>query len=278
MRFRTFLISLVVAATASVLAAQDRTTTTQTKQTTVQSPDGSTSSMTVTGEVIRYEPGHTIVIRRPDNTEATYVLDSSLEVPSDVQIGRQVTLVTHSQDGTIHIRKITTVSRGGAASPEMDHDKSGSSAMERDKSGAAMAPSQSETQQTTTETRSTASSAPTETRQSTTETRSTASIAPANGQTAPDASTQMKTTESTSSKMTTVTGTVRTYEPGQSITILGADRKVTTYTLSEGIEVPQDVTVGKRVTIQTTTVGGKPVVKSVTTKTVTTHTKTVSPK
>jgi hypothetical protein len=73
---------------------------------------------------------------------------------------------------------------------------------------------------------------------------------------------------------------VRAYEPGQSITILGPDRKTTTYTISEGVDIPQDVTVGKRVTVQTTTVSGKPVVKSVTTKTTTTktHTKTISPK
>lgn len=268
MHSRTFLFSLMVACAASVLVAQDRTTTSETKQTTVQNPDGSTAATTITGEVIRYEPGHTIVIRRSNNRETTYTLDPSVNVPADVQIGRQVTLVTQTQDGTVHIRKITTIST--SSSHSMEHSPG---SMDRENPGSsAMAPSQSETQQTTTET------------------RSTASVAPENPQTAPDASgnmqanepasppggQNMQTTESTS--MTTVTGTVRTYQPGQSITIIGPDRKVTTYTISEGVDVPQDVTVGKRVTIETTTVSGKPVVKSVTTKTVKTKTKTVSPK
>jgi sulfite reductase alpha subunit-like flavoprotein len=255
MHSRTFLLSLVIVAAASVVAAQDKTTTKESKQTTVQNPDGSTTSMTITGEVVRYEPGHTIVIRRPNSTEATYTLDSSLDVPADVQVGRQVTLVTQSQDGTIHIRKITTTSSSGAAPSDLEREKS-SSAMP----SSSMAPSQTETR---------------------TETRSTASIAPANEQTAPDTSGQTtQTTESTTSKVTTISGTVRAYEPGQSITILGPDRKTTTYTISEGVDIPQDVTVGKRVTVQTTTVSGKPVVKSVTTKTTTTktHTKTISPK
>lgn len=283
MRSRTFLLMVTMAAAATALAAQDRSTTTQSKQqTTVQNPDGSTSTTTVTGEVTRFEPGHTIVIRRPDNTEATYTLDSSVEVPTDVQVGRQVTLVTQSQDGTIHIRKITTVTRTGPGSSDMSREKSSSMSDQPGSSSMApMAPSQSETRQSTTETRSSSSTVPpsqSETQQSTTETRSTASIAPSSPQAAPDTSGQTQTTESTSSKVTTVTGTVRTYQPGQSITILGPDRKVTTYTITEGIQVPQDVAVGKRVTIETTMVSGKPVVKSVTTKTVTTHTKTVSPK
>lgn len=271
MHLRTFLLSLIIAAAASVLTAQDRTTTSETKQTTVQNPDGSTSSLTVTGEVIRYEPGHTIVIRRSNNTETTYTLDPGVNVPADVQIGRQVTLVTQTQDGTVHIRKITTVSKSPSG---MSMNPPGS--MDRENPNAsAMAPSQSETRETTTET------------------RSTASVAPANAQTAPDTSGQtmpstgstsstsgqsMQTTESTSSKVTTVTGTVRTYEPGQSITIVGPDRKMTTYTISQGVDVPQDVAVGKRVTIETTTVEGKPAIKSVTTKTVKTKTKTVSPR
>ena len=78
----------------------------------------------------------------------------------------------------------------------------------------------------------------------------------------------------------TVSGTVKAYEPGQSITVVGPSNKVTTYTITTDSQLPQDMAVGKSVTVQTMTVSGKPVVRSVTSKTTTTKTtktKTLSP-
>ena len=93
---------------------------------------------------------------------------------------------------------------------------------------------------------------------------------------APPASTQ---TVTTTSRRTAISGTVSAYQPGQSITIVLPSKKTTTYTITETSQLPQDLVVGKRVTIQTTVVSGKPVVKTVTyrTTTKTTHTKAVSP-
>ena len=250
MRFRVLLVSAVIAGATALAIGQDRSTTTETKQTTVQNPDG--SSVTITGQVVRYEPGKTIVIRRSNNAETTYTLDSSAEVPSDIAVGRQVTLVTQTKDGSVHIRKITTLTLPEGSSGSM------SSMSEPPKPEE---PKTAESMQT----------------QQTTETRSTASVAPAQE---PPASTQEQTTrETTTTKVTTVSGTVQAYEPGQSITIIGPDKKVTTYTISQGIEAPQTVAVGKRVTFTSTTVSGKPAVQSFTTTTKTTKTKskTVTP-
>ena len=257
MRFRILLVTAVFAGAAALAAAQDRTTS-ETKQTTVQNPDG--SSTTITGQVIRYEPGSTIVIRRSNNTEATYTLDSSLSVPSDVAVGREVTIVTSSQDGKVRIQKITTMTTPGGSS-SMGSTSSMSSSSAAPPSDDAKTSSSQQTQQT----------------QQTTETRSTASVAPAQEPPAPQ---EQTTQQTTTSRVTTVTGTVQAYEPGQSITIVGPDRKVTTYTISEDVQAPQTIAVGKRVTFKTTTVSGKPAVQSFTTKTTTktTKSKTVSPK
>jgi hypothetical protein len=96
-------------------------------------------------------------------------------------------------------------------------------------------------------------------------------------QEAPAATTQ--TTRTT--KTTTVSGTVKAYEPGQSITVAGPGDKVTTYTITTDSQLPQDLAVGKTVSVQTAMVSGKPVVRSVTSKTTTTtkttHAKTLSP-
>jgi len=67
-------------------------------------------------------------------------------------------------------------------------------------------------------------------------------------------------------KTTTVTvyGTVQSYEPGKSITVVGDDGTTTTYTITESSQLPKTVTVGKTVTVHTTTVSGAPVVQTVT--------------
>src|SRR5262249_55288785 len=252
-RFRVLLVSVVFAGAAALAIGQDRSTTTETKQTPVN-PDG---SVTVTGQVIKYEPGKTIVIRQSNNSETTYTLDSSAEVPSDIAVGRQVTVVTQMKDGSVHIRKITTVTlpegSSGSTSSMSEPPRSDAPKAADLKPGESVQP------------------------QTTTQTRSTASVAPAQE---PPVSTQEQTTQQTmTTKVTTVSGTVQAYEPGQSITIVGPDKKVTTYTISEGVQAPQTVAVGKTVTFTTTTVSGKPAVQSFTTTTKTTKTKskTVKP-
>jgi len=84
------------------------------------------------------------------------------------------------------------------------------------------------------------------------------------------------TTERTSKA---VSGTVRTYEAGKSVTIVRPDGSTVTYMIDPTSQLPSDVAVGKKVTVTTTTVGGspQPVVQRMTYTTRTTTTKTVEP-
>ena len=251
MNWRTRLASIGIAAAAASLTAQEapppaNATQTQT-QTTEQrdNMDGTntssisttTKTTTVTGEVVRYEPGRTIVIRDPKSRTVTYTLDGSLTVPADIQVGRKVTIYSSPADGSVRVQRITTMTSATA-------------------DGALT---------TKTEVRDDAAQASGKvTTQSTQE-----SSAGADG--------TAKTT--TTTKTTRISGSVRAYEPGQSITILGPGNKVTTYTVTTDSQLPEDIAVGKQVTIQTSLVSGKPVVRSVTyrTTTKTTQSKTVSP-
>ena len=76
----------------------------------------------------------------------------------------------------------------------------------------------------------------------------------------------------TKTKTTRVYGTVDAYDAGKSITLTNANGEKVTYTITEKSHLPAAVTVGKKVTVYTTTVGGQPTVQRMTTST-TTHTK-----
>lgn len=96
-----------------------------TRVTTVTNPDGSMERTTertvtpageptyttVTGEVVRFEPGRTIVVRNPDRKVVTYTLTPDIVVPSDVAVGRNVTLFTEAgTGGTTLVKRVTTSS------------------------------------------------------------------------------------------------------------------------------------------------------------------------
>jgi hypothetical protein len=105
-------LALATAALAQDDTAQSQQTTT-TKQTTQVTDDGvaRTTTTTVTGKVVRYEPGKTIVVLGPDNKQMTYTLASDANAPSDVAIGKQVSLSTEpGENGAVMVHKITTQS------------------------------------------------------------------------------------------------------------------------------------------------------------------------
>jgi uncharacterized protein YndB with AHSA1/START domain len=65
----------------------------------------------INGQVVKYEPGKTIVVRSADNRETVYTLSPSVAVPADVKVGRDVTLYTEaSTDGSTQLvsRVVTT--------------------------------------------------------------------------------------------------------------------------------------------------------------------------
>ncbi|HEY2797546.1 MAG TPA: hypothetical protein VGK26_06620 [Thermoanaerobaculia bacterium] len=105
-------LALTTAALAQDDTAQSQQTTT-TKQTTQVTDDGvaRTTTTTVTGKVVRYEPGKTIVVLGPDNKQMSYTLANDINAPSDVAIGKQVSLSTEpGENGAVMVHKITTQS------------------------------------------------------------------------------------------------------------------------------------------------------------------------
>lgn len=286
---------------ATVAAAQTATTT---KQTTVE-----TTTTEYTGEVVRYEPGKTIVVRHPDSRVVTYSIGPSLLVPAEVQVGRRVTLFTEPDaSGTTIVTRVTTVT---SPAPSSTKDPQGTVSTTRET--VVQSPAGTQTTTTTTQvvgevvrfepgqtivirqpdsqvvtyTLSPSIQVPAEV---TTGRRVTIYTQPSTSgpvvvtritteTPAGTGMTETKTLESTAGgvRITTVYGTISSYEPGKTITVIQPDAKRITYVIDTQSEIPADLAVGKTVTIRTTTVSGspQPVVRKVTYKTQT-KTKSVS--
>src|SRR5512132_4061777 len=108
MKWRSFLLAMATAAAATLMVAQEVTT----KQTTVQSSENP-RVVTITGEVVKFEPGQTIVLRQPDKRVVTYTLSPGAVLPNDIQIGRTVTVSTEpASDGSgpAMVTRVTTTS------------------------------------------------------------------------------------------------------------------------------------------------------------------------
>lgn len=71
-----------------------------------------TRSTTITGEVVKYEPGQTIVVREPSSKVVTYTLAPDVSVPPDIQVGRKVTLYAEpsADGGATLVKRVTTTS------------------------------------------------------------------------------------------------------------------------------------------------------------------------
>jgi hypothetical protein len=97
MKSSAIVISALLAAGATVLSAPAPS---QAADTTV----------TISGDIVRYEPGRVIVVREmAGGPEVTYTLAPSLTVPSGLAVGRHVTLYTSpGADASRTVTRITT--------------------------------------------------------------------------------------------------------------------------------------------------------------------------
>ncbi|HEV8117190.1 MAG TPA: hypothetical protein VGQ32_01625 [Thermoanaerobaculia bacterium] len=198
MKWRNLFLALATTAAATLLSAQEVTT----KQTTIESSENP-KVVTITGEVVRFEPGQTIVLRGSDRKVTTYTISPSATLPGDIAVGRRVTVFTEpSSDASAPamVTKVTTVS--------MTSDGQKKTTTERT-------------------------------------------------ETSPNGDT-MKTTT------TTIEGTVSAYEPGQFVTIERPDHQTVRYTITNESQLPQDLTVGKTVTVRTYTNNGTTYARQVT--------------
>lgn len=103
MKLHTVVGVALFAGSAVGAFAQSQTYTETTRTAEVQ-------PVVITGEVVRYEPGHVIVVRS-DKGEVSYTLMPNLVVPTDVRVGRTVSLYTEpGENGATLVKRVTTTS------------------------------------------------------------------------------------------------------------------------------------------------------------------------
>jgi len=70
-----------------------------------------TQNTTISGEIVRYRPGHTIVLRQPDSKVVTYTLAPNAAIPADLKVGRTVTLHTEpGAGGAVTVSRVVSTS------------------------------------------------------------------------------------------------------------------------------------------------------------------------
>ena len=233
----------------------------------------------VTGEVIGYEPGRTIVIKS-DGRDVSYALTPELSLPAEVQLGRRVTV--HSErgaDGTARVTRVVTTSLTpeGQVQRTTEETRVGDSGLVTQKkttvtgevvsfvpgktivvrrnpgddvtmalgSSVQMPPGEVQVGQ-----RVTLFTEPGPDGNTTVARITTTSITP-EGEAKKTVEETRTTPSGDTTKTTTVTvqGTVKTYTPGKSFTILKADGTPVTYKIAENANMPAELAVGKMVTI-----------------------------
>jgi hypothetical protein len=228
-------------ALATAGLAQDTSlsqSTTTTHSTTIQKP--------VSGRVVSYEAGKSIVVVGSDGREQTFQLNSSTSVPSDVAVGRSVSIVTEpsaSGSGSAVVTRITTTSVGSDGS------------MKTETQTHTMEPNPNPSSSSSNPSASNPSAA-----------WESASPMSSGQATSSQSTTQTTTTSSDGS----ITGTVTAYEPGKSVTFVLPDKRTVVYTIDASSVIPSDVAVGKTysvTTVKSTTGSNGMVVKKITTTT-----------
>jgi len=96
MKGKTRFLAAVFGALAATLLAQESASNQQTTQQTT-----TVKTTTVSGSVVQYSPGQTIVIRSADGKSTTYSIGPKVEVPEGVVVGKTVTISTQpASDGS----------------------------------------------------------------------------------------------------------------------------------------------------------------------------------
>lgn len=234
----------------------------------------------ITGEVIRYEPGRTIVLKS-EGGEMSYVLTPELTVPAEVQLGRRVTVHTErGADGTTRVTRVVTTSLTpeGQVQRTTDETRVGESGVVSQKktttvSGEVVSfvpgksivvrrsPGDDVTMALGTNVvlpsgdvqvgqRVTLFTEPGADGNTTVSRITTTSVTP-EGQAKRTVEETRTSPTGDTTKTTTVTvqGKVQTYLPGKSLTVLRSDGTPVTYRIAEGAAMPPELAVGKVVTI-----------------------------
>jgi hypothetical protein len=234
----------------------------------------------VDGEVIRYEPGRTIVLNS-NGREVSYVLTPEVTLPADVQLGRRVSVHTErGADGTTRVTRVvstsltpegqvqrtteeTRVGESGTVvrekrttvSGEVVSFVPGKTIVVRPAGGEPMslALGASATGDVQVGQRVTLFTEPGADGTTTVSRITTTAVTP-EGQTKRTVEETRTSPTGETSKTTTVAvqGTVKTYLPGKTLTVLKSDGTPVTYTIAQGATMPADLAVGKVVSIRST--------------------------
>jgi hypothetical protein len=231
----------------------------------------------VDGEVIRYEPGRAIVLKS-DGREVSYVLTPEVTLPADVQLGRRVSVHTErGADGTTRVTRIVSTSltpegqvqrtteetRVGASGTVVREKRTvtgevvsfvpGKTIVVRPATGEPMslALGASATGDVQVGQRVTLYTEPGADGTATVQRITTTAITP-EGQTkrTVEETRTSATGETTKTTTVNVQGTVKSYLPGKSLTVLKSDGTPVTYTIAQGAAMPADLAVGKVVSIR----------------------------
>ena len=231
----------------------------------------------VSGEVIRYEPGRAIVLKS-DGREVSYVLTPELALPADVQLGRRVTVHTErGADGTTRVTRVVSTSltpegqvqrtteetRVGESGTVVREKRTvtgevvsfvpGKTIVVRPATGEplSLALAASATGDVQVGQRVTLYTEPGADGTTTVSRITTTAITP-EGQTKRTVEETRTSPTGETSKTTTVAvqGTVKTYLPGKTLTVLKSDGTPVTYTIAQGAAMPPDLAVGKVVSIR----------------------------
>ncbi len=233
----------------------------------------------VSGEVVRYEPGRVIVVKS-EGREVSYVLTPELSIPAEVQLGRRVSVHTErGADGNTRVTRVVTtnLTPEGQVQRTTEETRVGDSGLVTQKkttvtgevvsfvpgknivirrspgddvtmalaSNVQLPPAEVQIGQ-----RVTLYTEPGVDGNTTVSRITTTSITP-DGQAKRTVEETRTSPTGETSKTTTVSvqGTVKTYEPGKSFTILRADGTPVTYKIAADANMPADLAVGKVVTI-----------------------------
>jgi hypothetical protein len=233
----------------------------------------------VSGEVIRYEPGRTIVIKS-EGRDVSYMLTPELSIPAEVQLGRRVSVYSErGADGTSRVTRVVTTSLTpeGQVQRTTEETRVGDTGMVTQKKttvtgevvsfvpGKTIVIRRSPGDDVTMALGSSVQLPPSEVQigqrvtlftepgpdGNTTVSRITTTSVTAEGDTKRTVEETRTSPTGDTTKTTTVTvqGTVKTYTPGKSFTILKADGTPVTYKIAENANMPTDLAVGKVVTI-----------------------------
>ena len=66
------------------------------------------ADVTIEGDVVRYEPGHVLVLRDTGGREVSYTLAPNVVVPADIATGHRVTIYTGAEGGSTVVTRVTT--------------------------------------------------------------------------------------------------------------------------------------------------------------------------